>query len=199
MKILISKRFYLRGLTIPEIVITGTLGIMVMGGILTLQLVGTRMFQITKTKLGGNDDARQAIGKLVADVRSAKMVKVGTGSLSTFSECGVNQQQIGNAIQVYPTSNTNNFVRYFKNTDNRLHRTTNGAASDLILANFVTNSLVFTAENYKGQVLTNNENNRVIALTLQFYQIQYPVVRIGTNELYDFYQVRTKITRRVLE
>ena len=48
-------------------------------------------------------------------------------------------------------------------------------------------------------VLTNNENNRVIGLTLQFYQIQYPVIRIGPGELYDFYQLRTKITRRTLE
>src|SRR4051812_48864384 len=199
MKISLSKTIYERALTLPEMMITASLAIMIMGGILTLHLVGARMFQVTQTKLGGNDDARSAIGKLTADVRSSKMVRVGTGGLNSFTECGVNAQQAGNAIQVYPTSNTNNFVRYFRDTDNRLHRTTNGASSDLILANFVTNSLVFTAENYKGQVLTNNENNRVIALTLQFYQIQYPVVKIGTNELYDFYQVRTKITRRVLE
>jgi hypothetical protein len=199
MKILQPKNFFRRAFTLPEMVITASLGVMIMGGILTLQLVGTRMFQITQTKLGGNDDARSAIAKLTADVRSAKIVKVGSGTLSTFTECAVNQTQSGNAIQVYPTSNTNNFVRYFRNTDNRLHRTTNGSASDLILANFVTNTTVFTAENYKGQVLTNNENNRVIALTLQFYQIQYPVVKIGSNQLYDFYQVRTKITRRVLE
>lgn len=199
MKISLSKKYYERALTLPETMITASLAIMIMGGILTLHLVGARMFQVTQTKLGGNDDARSAIAKLTADVRASKMVRVGSGSLSSFTECDVNAQQTGNAIQVYPTSNTNNFVRYFRDTDNRLHRTTNGASSDLILANFVTNSLVFRAENYKGQVLTNNENNRVIALTLQFYQIQYPVVRIGTNEMYDFYQVRTKITRRVLE
>ena len=67
------------------------------------------------------------------------------------------------------------------------------------MASYVTNSVVFTSEDYQGTILTNNQNNRVIGLTLQFYQIQYPVMKIGSNQMFDFYQVRTKVTRRVLE
>jgi hypothetical protein len=80
-----------------------------------------------------------------------------------------------------------------------LKRTTNGSTAVSIVANSITNQLVFTAENFKGQVLTDNENNRVIGLTLQFYQIAYPIVQIGPGSYYDFYQLRTKITRRALE
>ena len=67
------------------------------------------------------------------------------------------------------------------------------------MASAISNQVVFTAENHLGQVLTNNNNNRVIGLTLQFYQLQYPTINIGPGGLYDFYQLRTRITRRALE
>ncbi len=188
-----------RGFTITEMMVTAALGLMVIAGSLMGHMAGLRMSQLTSTKLGGNDDARQAIGRLVQDIRAAKMVKVGNGDASGFTSCGPTQEQKGNAIQIYPTTSTNVFVRYFKHTDNRLRRMTNGSAGALVLASFITNNAVFTAENYKGIVSTNNDNNRVIGLTMQFYQIQYPVITIGTNQLYDFYQVRTRVTRRTLE
>jgi hypothetical protein len=59
--------------------------------------------------------------------------------------------------------------------------------------------MVFTAEDYAGNVQLNNFNNRVIGVTLQFFQLQTPTVPIGPGCLYDFYQLRTKITRRALE
>jgi hypothetical protein len=59
--------------------------------------------------------------------------------------------------------------------------------------------MVFTSEDFAGNVLNNNLNNRVIGVTLQFYQLEAPPVLIGPGSLYDFYQLRTKITRRALE
>ena len=59
--------------------------------------------------------------------------------------------------------------------------------------------MVFSSEDYTGAVLRSNINNRVISLTLQFYQLQYPTVSIGPGQLYDFYQLRTKITPRAFE
>ena len=77
-------------------------------------IFGLRMMQITRAKLGANDEARKAIGKLVSEVRSAKLVKIGTGSLSTFTEVGVDTLQKGSALQLYTIDdNTNQFIRYF--------------------------------------------------------------------------------------
>ena len=73
------------------------------------------------------------------------------------------------------------------------------ATSVSIVANSITNQLIFTAEDFRGTIQTNNENNRVIGMTLQFYQIQYPIVLIGAGQYYEFYQMATKITRRALE
>jgi hypothetical protein len=61
-----------------------------------------------------------------------------------------------------------------------------------VVANFVTNLIPFRAENYLGQVLTNNQNNRVIRMNLEFYQWEFP-------EEYDYYGLQTKVTRRAIE
>jgi len=196
-----SSRSSVRAFTVTEVMVSASLLVLVMAGILGANLFGLRMMQITRAKLGANDEARKAISKLVKEVRSAKLVKVGSGNISTFTEVAVDSQQRGSALQLYPALNdTNQFVRYFwDSSDNRLKRTTNGASSVAIIASYITNSLVFSCEDYAGNVLTNNDNNRVVSLTMQFYQIEFPLVSIGAGRYYDFYQLRTKITRRMVE
>jgi prepilin-type N-terminal cleavage/methylation domain-containing protein len=188
------------GFTLTELMVTMSILLMVLAGALTAHLFGAHLFQLTKSKLGANQEARQAISMLIEEIRTGKLVKIGDGDLSRFTEVSPNSAQIGSAIQVYPTTDTNSFIRYFwDGTDKQLKRTTNGATAVSIVANSITNQLVFTAEDFRGTILTNNQNNRVIGLTLQFYQIQYPIVMIGPGQYYDFYQLRTKITRRALE
>jgi type II secretory pathway pseudopilin PulG len=189
-----------RAFTLTELMVTMSILMMVLAGVLMAHLFGVRLFQITKAKLGANQEARQAISMLMDEIRSGKLVKVGSGSLASFTEVGMNSIQQGSAVQIYPTGDTNTFIRYFWDArDQQLKRTTNGSSAVSIVANSITNALVFTAEDCNGTTLTNNQNNRVIGLTLQFYQIQYPIVLIGPGQYYDFYQLRTKITRRALE
>ena len=76
---------------------------------------------------------------------------------------------------------------------------TDASTAKIFVADFITNNIVFTSEDCFGNVLTNNQNNRVISLKLQFYQVQYPITRIGPGNYYDYYQLTTKLTRRVLE
>jgi Tfp pilus assembly protein PilW len=188
------------GFTFTEIMIAGTLLTVILAGMVTAHLFGMRMFEITKAKLGANDEARQAITLMMNEIRTAKLVEIGSGNLTNFTEIPVNTPQRGSAVQIYPTVSTNQYVRYFWDEESKkLKRTTNGSTSVSIVANSITNNIVFAAEDQAGNTLTNNENNRVIALTLQFYQIQYPIVQIGPGQYYDFYQLRTKITRRALE
>ena len=79
-----------------------------------------------------------------------------------------------------------------------MRRFASASRAQEVVANYVTNQIVFTSENYNGVVLSNNANNRVIGLNLQFYHIEYPIVRVGPDEHFDYYQLRTKITRRAL-
>jgi type II secretory pathway pseudopilin PulG len=183
--------------TLVEVMVSMAILMMLLAGVLSAHIFGLRLFQITQSKLGANQEARQAINLLMDEIRSGKLVKIGAGDLSTFTEVSPNSVQRGSAIQIYASTNTNSFVRYFWDAgDNRLKRTTNGAAALSIVANSITNQFIFSSEDFQGNVHTNNANNRVIAMTLQFYQIQYPIVLIGPGQFYEFYQISTRITRR---
>ena len=136
---------------------------------------------------------------------SANKVYIGSANLTNFTFAGTNSIQNGNAILIYPTTNLSSYVVYFYDTNtanstfSKLLRTTNNSTWDLVIAHSITNTVpIFTSEDSNGNILTNSLNNRVIGMTLQFYQIEYPIVKIGPGYYYDFYQLRTKITRRTL-
>ncbi|MGZ8919888.1 MAG: PilW family protein [Limisphaerales bacterium] len=188
------------GMTLTEVMVAASLLTMVVAGVIGSHMFGLRMMEITKAKLGANDDARKAITWMVEEIRTAKLVKVGAGNFASFAEMPLSTPQSGNALQIFPTLDTNQFIRYYRDGSTaQLLRMTNGAASFSVVANAISNQVVFSAEDFRGNVLTQKENNRVIGLTLQFSQLQYPLVKVGSGEFYDFYQLRTKITRRALE
>ncbi|HMP84829.1 MAG TPA: prepilin-type N-terminal cleavage/methylation domain-containing protein [Verrucomicrobiota bacterium] len=189
------------GMTLPEIMVTSAVFSIALGGFIAVNLFALRMNELTKVKLGASDDARVAIGKMVSEIRMAGVVRIGDGNETYFQESAPGQAQMGNAVQIYPTkANTNVFIRYFlDDLDSKLKRTLNGSSTTVIIANSITNQVVFRSEDYSGQVLSNNFNNRVISVTLQFYQLDFPAIAIGPGQQYDFYQLRTKITRRALE
>jgi len=191
--------------TIGEMIVTTGIFMVMMAGALYAYLFGLSLYQITRIKLAANDDARNAIIKLTDDIRSATAIQVGSGNLTNFIQVTNNALQYGNAIQIYPTNGTTNFVRYFLDTNStsstysKLIKTTNGTSWELIVANSITNNpMLFTSEDAFGNILTNNMNNRVIGLYMQFYQIKYPMVNVGTGYYYQFYQLNTKVTRRTL-
>ncbi len=186
-----------RGFTIPEIMITMTITLMVLAVVITCHLLGLRMFEMTKAKLGASDDARRAINSMISEIRSAKIVRVGNGDLSSFTEIDLDTPKLGSAIQVHPTSDTNSWIRYYwDSADQKVKRATNGMTAPTVVASAVSNQMVFSAEDYAGRPLTNNAQDYVIGLNLQFYQLQYPSVSIGPGNYYDYYQLQTRITPR---
>lgn len=189
------------GFTLVELVTAmGVFGLLTVG-VIQVHIMGMRMDQLARSKLGASEESRAAIGKMITEIRSAGVVRVGNGGLTNFQEIAHGDPQAANALQIQPLkSDPNVFVRYYwDGADQKLKRTEDGTTEALIVANSIRNTLVFTAEDAFGRVLTNNQNNRVIGVELEFYQLQYPNVKIGPGSLYDFYQLRTKITRRALE
>jgi hypothetical protein len=185
--------------TFPEMMVTTAVSMLVMAGLITTYMFGLRLFEFVKPKISASDNARVALGKIADELRSAHLIRIGQGGLTNFTEVSPGLLQQANSIQIYGSTNTNYYARYYWDpADLKLKRTTNGSTYAYVIANSVSNQLVFTSEDYAGNILTNNQNNRVIGLTLQFYQIEYPIMRIGPGQFYDFYQMRTKITRRKL-
>jgi prepilin-type N-terminal cleavage/methylation domain-containing protein len=189
-----------RAFTVPELLVAMTILSLTIAGMMVANFFGIRSHEITKVKLGASDEARRAVNLLSAEIRAAKIIRIGNGSATSFAEIPPNTLQQGSAIQIHPTTNTAEFVRYFwDSADSQLKRSLNGSNVVVVVANFITNQLVFTSEDAFGHVLTNNQNNRVIGLQLEFYQLQYPIVRIGPGQFYDYYRLSTKTTRRALE
>jgi hypothetical protein len=193
----LRKRRNAAAFTIPEFLITSTIVVFIMGAVIACHLVGLRMFEMTKAKLGASDDARRAISSMITEIRSAKIVRVGEGDVNAFKEIGLNTPHIGSAIQVYPSTDTNVWIRYFwDGSDQKLKRATNGSVTPTLIASAVSNQMVFSAEDYTGTPLINNAQDYVIGLNLQFFQLQYPRVSIGPGNYYDYYQLQTRITPR---
>ena len=186
-----------KAFTLAEVLVAMAIFTTIMAMMLTINFYGMKMYQVTKSKLGASDDARRAVSLLSKELREAKIVRIGNGSLSTFTEVAANDPQRGNAIEIYRTTNTTTFVRYFlDDTDKQLKRTENGLSVMTVVANFVTNSAVFTREDYLGNTLSNNNAVCAVGLALEFYQIQYPIVEIGPGKFYDYYRISTKTTPR---
>lgn len=189
-----------RAFTLVELMVTMALFMVVIGGVIYSHITGLKMYELTKAKLGANDQTRTALGLLVGEVRSAKIIRIGDVSGSTFTEVADGSPQQGTALEIYPTTDTNTYTRYYLDAgDKKLKRVTSSSSTPDMVAENITNTVVFTSENYAGTVLTESQNNRVLGVTLQFYQIQYPVVGIGEGQYFDFYQLTTRITRRALE
>jgi Tfp pilus assembly protein PilW len=206
------------GLSIVEMLIAIACFMFLVAAIVAIQLFAVRIFQLAATKLTATEDGRATVNFIREQVREAKELYIGTysgtnGSPGSFSAV-VNSNQVGSALLIFPTTNqTYGTIFYQDSTLSNLCSVsitnattdTNGVTTGTIGsyatdALFVTNnSNVFQAEDFQGNVLTDNQNNRIIHVTLQFSQLEYPVAGIGAGALYDYYELHTRATRRSID
>ena len=184
----------LAAFTLPEMMISITILALVVTGVVAANLFGLRMFQITENKLNAGDAARKVIGRMTDEIRTCKTTWVGDVSNGVFVARATGQAQTGTGLMICPTTNSTNFILYFLNpSDQSFRRTTSVAGTTTVVAQPITNSLLFSAQDYLGNVLTNNQNNRVIHLSVEFYQAP----RFGV--VADSYKLETSVTRRTLD
>ena len=188
------------GFTLAEIMTATGLFSLVVIALVYSQLFGMRTFNITSTRVAASDNARKVLNRVRDDVRSGKLLYVGSGSSTGFTHIALNSPHQGNALQIHPTTDTNVFIRYYLDTATQtLRRTANGTGRVEVLAPFLTNQIAFIAEDFAGHTLTNDQNNRVIKMVLDFYQWEFPVAQVGAGAFYDSYHLQTRITRRTIE
>jgi hypothetical protein len=198
MKLFPHKPKLFRAFTFVEAIVASAVFVMATAGTLTAMAFGLDLYKITRAKLGASDDARQTLMKLVRDVQTALVIQVGNGSLNTFSEIPNGQRQEGNAVLIYRSTLTNDWIKYYYDpSDLLLKRTEDGSSGIAVMAHSISQEIIFTSEDYRGIILTNHLNNRLIGLTLQIKSFQWPKVAVGPNEFFDAYQLTSKISRRV--
>jgi hypothetical protein len=81
---------------------------------------------------------------------------------------------------------------YFVNLADQTFQRTDHPGNTVKLADSVTNTLPFSAQDFSGTVLTNNNNNQVIHLTLEFYQ----PARFMQDA--DYYKLETSVKQRIV-
>ena len=185
------------GFTVTEIMVASVIFLFVIGGVMTTHYFGLSMYGMTQERLGASDATRKAVNLLTTEIRSALTLKIGAGTQSSFTEIAINTPQLGNSIQIYPTTDTNVFIRYNRDsTDNKLKRLTNAPSTPKVIAEAINNASVFTCQDFRGGTITNRSGNYVLDVQLQFYELQGSRVAIGPGKYYNSYKLQTKVTLR---
>jgi prepilin-type N-terminal cleavage/methylation domain-containing protein len=189
-----SLKATMPGFTLPELLVAIAIFSLVLTGVVFAHLYGLSMFHVTQTTLDATDDTRKVISKLAHEIRTCRSTAVGNVNGGVFEALLDGEEQQGGALMIRQSTNASKFIIYFVNpADQTLRRTASTPGSATILADSVTNSLVFSAQNHAGMVLTNDQNNRVIHVKLEFYEPR------SHRQVADYYKLETSVTRRALE
>ena len=206
-----------QGMSLVEVMIATTLMLLVVVfGMLSANYIGMKEDQLIESKAGASDTSRQAINDLLQDIRSAKGYVVGSMSGTTFTPYTDDVLQAGPGLMLYPivintnqTIDTTKYILYYydlrntNNSDGHLVRfiNTNGTttsttiiASNLINSPYSIYCFNFASEDYTGTIQTNRTYKGVIHTTLQFAQFYYPLTKVGSNYLYDYYRIECRAT-----
>jgi len=178
--------------TLPEMMVSMAILLLLVGGMMAVNLFGLRLFQFEEIKLVASSQSRRIVGKLTDEIHSCETFRIGTVTNGTFTGLPLNAAQTGPALIVYPNTNSGSFIVYYVNTaDRTFRRATSVSGSTRILAQSVTNATgLFRAQDYLGNLLTNIQDNTVLHLKLEFYQ----AARFGVPP--DYYKLETSTIRR---
>jgi len=191
------------------VIAVGTFAFLV-GAIVCLQLFALRIYTLAATKLTATQGGREALNQIREQIREGKIVYVGTCSNTIYSSFQLitnTMPQQGNALIIYPTTNTSWCSIYYLDTSTTTNRllqfnVSNSATTYTnTLAVYLTNQIVFDARDWRNNIVTNDQsldNRLLIEVTMQFSQWEYPVAFVGGvgANAYDYYQLRTRVFRR---
>ena len=204
-----GRRRNIRGFTMAEMVITVGVFLFIFSGVwIAVQVFGLRIYTMAATKLVATAGGRQALNLIRDQIREGKLVYVGNCSSPSGSSFlqATNGPQQGNALIVYPTTNTALYTIYYLDTSTTTNRLMQFNVSNSIttytntLAKYLTNQIVFDARDFQNNIATNLQsldNRLLIEVTMQFSQWEYPIATVGGGvNAYDYYQLRTRVFRR---
>ncbi len=192
-----------RAMTLIELVVASAVFSLAVLGLVYVQMFIMKYNELTLSKVGASEMSRMSFNNLVNDVRTSWTWAVGTGDLNSFTPVANGNPQMGTALQLSPTQDTNKYVRYFfatsltpNVTNFMLCRMTNGMSTYTVVAQNLTNNLytnMFVAEDYLGNMLTTLRYKFIIHVVLEFCQYQYPLTVVGPGYYYDNYKMEFRV------
>ncbi len=187
----------LAGFTLTELMVSMSIFSLVIAGMIAGHVFGLKVFQLTRSNLGAADAGRILSMRMGSDIRSADHIKIGRGDFKSFVELSPLEPQEGNAIQIYNSSDTNDFTRYFVDAEkgNLMSVSADGTGLKL-MAEGLLNRNVFRAEDAAGRTLSNRQNGFVLGVMLQYSKVPGSDARVGKGEYYDSFQWQMKVATR---
>jgi hypothetical protein len=183
------------GLTLAETMVASAVFSLTVIGFVYCQMFGMRQDELVNSKIGASEQARLSFNDLANDIRAAKIWQIGNGDLSSFRGIPLGNNQRGNVLKLSMTTDTNNYYVYYFNTNtSKLLRGHSGSTKVTCLAQYLTNTMYFQAQNYRGDNQTDLTHKGVIDVVMQFSQLQYPNTKIGPGYFYDYYKTELRLT-----
>jgi type II secretory pathway pseudopilin PulG len=195
-----------RAFTLIEVLVAMTTLVIIIGAVIACNLYGLAMADRQEIWMGASSDAASAVSTLMSDIRAANTLYVGTYQTNVFTAVSNNVQQSGNALEIFPTTNSTPVtIYYYDSVSNNLDRTNYYGAGQpgdfkLVSANPITNDnthLIFTEVNYANVPLSNSVTVAPISIYLSFTRLQNPQIVIENGSLVDLYQIITTVTPRL--
>lgn len=150
----------------PEVLVSSTLLLLVIGGVVSAQMFGMKLAQINETKARVLRESTMTFNRLEADLQNGRQVSVGDGDLQGFT--GGDDFFQGNALEIRETDSSDQYIRFYRDAaDDTLNRTESGAKPQ-ILARDITNEVVFVLQDLSGTKLTNHMSSEILAVSLEF-------------------------------
>ena len=200
------------GFTVVEIYVASAVLIILVIAITAVQFFAARVYTLAATKLTATASGRKIMNDIREQVREGNRVDVGiyTPANNTFTNIPIGSQQIGNALIIYSNNPNggnvpNSGIIYFMNiaasnicsvaiTNNAVQPATR--VDNIIV--YITNYMVFDAEDNSNNILTTYDGERLIHVKFQFSQWEYPLAGVvGQNAMYDFFQLQTRVAPRI--
>jgi Tfp pilus assembly protein PilW len=192
--------------TLAEMMISVFIFVFMVLGIIYVWMFAMRYDELSCSKLGASDKSRMSFDLLTSDIRAAKWWKVGTGNATSFTPCVNATNQVGNALKLSSSGDTNSpayIIYYFDTAASQLCRLSNGVPTIKIIAQSLTNSgtlgngttntsMTFYAEKYDGTRALDWQYKYAIVTTMEFCQYQYPLTKVGPGYYYNYYRIQIK-------
>jgi hypothetical protein len=177
--------------TVAEMIVAMAIFTLVILAVITCHIAGLELNEYVRPKIENAEYARRTLSRLIVEVRCANSFTVGNGTATNFTPIGASRPQVGNALRIYPSTNTTQFIYYFRDSASAsMQRVPLQGDTAFTVAAAVTNHSVFAMEDFSGNVLSNSLNNAVMSVLLQ---MRRPAPYNGVS---DPYQVRARVARR---
>lgn len=178
-----------RAFTLAEMMTSLAIFSLVVIAMVSLQVFGFKMNALAASKLKSTVYSLKTLNQIRKQVRSANSVAVGNGDRTSFTN-----NTSGNALQIYPTTNTDNYIRFYLVPNTTALYVLNSASNNpTLIATNITNGVVFQMVDFQGNLLTNSQEHYAVKMKLQFAQLSFSVPSYN----YDYYTLQTVMTPRL--